>query len=173
MKRTASIKIMILLAVMLISLNGCKGAQEGKTPRNTLATAEETVKAYCDLDGRGVRLTSESWSKVLPYISWTEEAGWDRTIVIADYRIAKTRKQSESEVTVPVEYQVMGVLSGDYTPSRRTETISFKVKKTRDGWKITDPDFMPPHVLLKPMIKHLEGTKNLELAGKLQAEPKE
>jgi len=174
MKRMASIRILVLLTAVLAALSGCKGAQqEGKVPRNTLATAEETVKAYCDLDGKGTRLTSESWSKVLPYISWTEEAGWDRTIVIADYRIANTRKESESTVTVSVEYQVLGVLSGDYTPSRRTETVPFKVKKTKVGWKITDPDFMPPHVLLKPMVKHLEGTKSLELAGKLQAAPKE
>ena len=173
MKGIAYITMTVLLAVMLVALSGCRVAQEGKVPRNTLATAEETVKAYCDLDGKGARLTSETWSKVLPYIAWTEEAGWDRTIVIADYRIAKTQKQSESAATVSVEYQVMGVLSGDYTPSRRTETIKFQVKKTRDGWKITDPDFMPPHVLLKPMVTHLEGTKNLELAGKLQAAPKE
>jgi hypothetical protein len=173
MKGIVHIRIIFVLAVMLTSLNGCKGAQEGKVPRNTLATAEETVKAYCDLDGMGTRLTSESWPKVLPYISWTEEAGWDRTIVIMDCRIVKTQKESESAATVSVEYQVIGVLSGDYTPSRRTETIKFRVKKTKDGWKITDPDFMPPHVLLKPMVKHLEGTKNPELAGKLQAVSKE
>lgn len=173
MKRIAYVRITVLLAVMLVASSGCKGTQEGRVPRNTLVTAEETVKAYCDLDGKGTRLTSETWSKVLPFIAWTEEAGWDRTIVIADYRIAKTQKQSESAATVSVEYQVMGVLSGDYTPLRRTETIRFQVKKTRDGWKITDPDFMPPHVLLNPMIKHLEGTKNLELAGKLKEAPKE
>jgi hypothetical protein len=173
MKRIAYIRITVLLAVMLVDFSGCKGAREGKVPQNSLATAEETVKAYCDLDGKGIRLTSETWSKVMPYITWTEEAGWDRTIVIADYRIAKSQKQSDSATTVSVEYQILGDLSGDYTPLRRTETIKFQVKKTRDGWKITDPDFMPPHVLLKPMVKHLEGTKNLELAGKLQAAPKE
>jgi hypothetical protein len=173
MKRIACIGLTVLLAVMLVAFSGCKRAQDVKAPRNTLATAEETVKAYCDLDGQGTRLTSETWSKVLPYIAWTEEAGWDRTIVIADYRIAKTQKQSESAVTVSVEYHVLGVLSGDYTPSRRTETIKFQVKKTRDGWKITEPDFLLPHVLLKPMVKHLEGTKNLELAGKLQKAPRE
>jgi hypothetical protein len=172
MKRTAyGITVMLIAAIALTM--GCKGGQEGKAPRNSLATAEETVKAYCDLDAKGTRLTSETWSKVLPYIAWTEEAGWDRSIVIAGYKIAKTQKQSETEVMVSVEYQVLGVLSGDYAQTRKAETVKFKVKKTRDGWKITDPDFMPPHVLLEPMVKHLEGTKNLELAGKLQAAPKE
>lgn len=158
--------------VMLMSI-GCMGGPEGKVPRNTLATAEETVKAYCDLDANAARLTSQTWSKVLPYIAWTEEAGWDRTIVIAGYKIAKTQKQSETASTITVEYQVIGVLSGDYAQARKTENVPFKVTKTKDGWKITSPDFMPPHVLLKPLVKHLEGTKNLELAGKLQSSPKE
>lgn len=172
MKRTMyGITIILFAAIALIA--GCKSGQEGKTPRNTLATAEETVKAYCDLDANAARLTSQTWSKVLPYIAWTEEAGWDRAIVIAGYKIVKAQKQSETASTITVEYQVLGVVSGDYAQSKKTENVPFNVKKTKEGWKITSPDFMPPHVLLKPMVKHLEGTKKLELAGKLQAAPKE
>lgn len=172
MKRTTYSLTVILIAAIVLTA-GCKSGQEGKAPRNTLATAEETVKAYCDLDANAARLTSQTWSKVLPYIAWTEEAGWDRAIVISGYRIAKTQKQSETASTITVEYQVLGAVSGDYAQTRKTEDVPFKVTKTKDGWKITSPDFMPPHVLLDPMVKHLEGTKNLELAGKLQAEPKE
>jgi hypothetical protein len=163
---------LILFAAFTLTA-GCKGGQEGKAPRNSLATAEETVNAYCDLDAGGTRLTSETWSKVLPFIAWTEEAGWDRTIVIEGFKIAKTQKQSETASTITVEYQVLGIVSGDYAQTRKTETVPFTVKKTKDGWKITSPDFMPPHVLLKPMVKHLEGTKNLELARKVQDAPKE
>jgi len=172
MKRSAFF-IAVLLTTATASLTGCTSGQEGKIPRNTLATAEETVKAYCDLDAQGMRLTSETWSKVLPYIAWTEEAGWDRTIVISGYTIANTNKQSETTSAITVAYQVLGIVSGDYVQERRTEQVQFKVKKTKDGWKITSPDFMPPHVLLKPMVKHLEGTKNLEMAGKVQNGPKE
>jgi hypothetical protein len=172
MKRTMYGMTVILFAAIALTA-GCKSGKEGKAPRNSLATAEETVKAYCDLDANGTRLTSETWSKVLPYIAWTEEAGWDRTIVISGYTIANTQKQSETASTITVVYQVLGVVSGDYAQAKKTENVPFKVTKTKDGWKITSPDFMPPHVLLKPMVKHLEGTKNLEMAGKLQAEPKE
>jgi hypothetical protein len=173
MKKISCIGITVLLTAALVSFSGCKGSQEGRVPRNNLATAEETVQAYCDLDANGTRLTSQTWSKVLPYIAWTEEAGFDRSIVIDGFKIAGTNKQSETASTVSVAYQVLGALSGDYLQARKTETVQFKVKKTKDGWKITDPDFLPPHVLLKAMVKHLEGTKNLELAGKLQAAPKE
>ena len=158
--------------MIMISI-GCTSSKDGKVPRNTLVTPEETVTAYCDLDARGTRLTSETWSKVLPYIAWTEEAGWDRTIVIDGFKIAKSQKQSDTASTITVEYQVLGVLSGDYAQKSKIETVPFTVKKTKDGWKITSPDFMPPHVLLKPMVKHLEGTKNLELAKKVQDAPKE
>ena len=170
MKRTMyGITIILFAAIALTT--GCKSGQEGKAPKNTVATAEETVNAYCDLDARGARLTSETWSKVLPFIAWTEEAGWDRTIVISGYKIAKMQKESESASTITVEYEVLGIVSGDYAQTKKTENITFKVKKTKNGWKITSPDFMPPHVLLKTMVKHLEGTKNLELAGKLQTAP--
>lgn len=170
MKRLSFFAVMLLTGMMFI---GCTGGQEGKSAKNTLATPEETVQAYCDLDAKGTRLTSQTWSKVLPYIAWTEEAGFDRSIVIDSFKIAGSKKQSETASTVSVAYQVLGAVSGDYVQARKTETVQFKVSKTKDGWKITSPDFMPPHVLLKAMVKHLEGTKNLELAGKLQAAPKE
>jgi len=168
MKRKISLSIILLAAMIFI---GCTSSQNGKAPRNTLATPEETVTAYCDLDAKGTRLTSETWSKVLPYIAWTEEAGWDRTIVIEGFKIARSQKQSDTASTITVEYQVLGTVSGDYAQTRKTETVPFTVKKTKDGWKIASPDFMPPHVLLIPMVKHLEGTKNLELARKVQDAP--
>jgi len=170
MKRTMYDITVILFAAIALTA-GCKSGQEGRLPQNTLATAEETVKAYCDLDANAARLSSLTWSKVLPYIAWTEEAGGDKAIVISGYKIAKTQKQSETASTITVEYEVLGVVSGDYAQGKKTENIPFKVKKTKDGWKITSPDFMPPHVLLKSMVKHLEGTKNMELAGKLQTAP--
>jgi hypothetical protein len=169
MKRKYTLDVILLTVLILI---GCTSGQNGKITRNTLATPEETVTAYCNLDAGGIRLTSETWSKVLPFIAWTEEAGWDRTIVIEGFRIANVQKQSETASTISVEYQVLGVVSGDYAQTRKIETVPFMVKKTKDGWKITSPDFMPPHVLLKPMVKHLEGTKNLELARKMQDSPK-
>jgi hypothetical protein len=172
MKRATYACAVILIVALTLGW-GCKNVQEEKVSRNTLSTAEDTVMAYCDLDARGNRLTSETWSRVLPFIAWTEEAGWDRTIVISGYKIAKIQTQSDTASTIMVEYQVLGIVSGDYAQIRKTENIPFTVKKTKDGWKITSPDFMPPHVLLKSMVKHLEGTKNLELAGKLQAGPKD
>ena len=158
-----------VLAVMLLAiLSGCPRGQEEKGARNKSASAVETVKAYCDLDAQAARLTSETWGRVRPYIAWEEEAGWDRTVVISGYAVKEVKKRSDTAETVIVEYHVLGILSGDYLSSRRTETVKFTLRKTDLGWKITAPDFMPPHVLLQPLLKHLEETKNLELADKLK-----
>ena len=165
MKNRTGYSIMLVMTAALV-IAGC--SRDSGTQKNTLATPEETVQAYCDLDAKGTRLTSQTWSKVLPYIAWTEEAGFDRSIVIEGFKISGTKKQSETAATVSVAYAVLGSVSGDYNPSRKTETVQFKVKKTKDGWKITDPDFMPPHVLAKAMATHLEGTKKSEMAEKVK-----
>lgn len=162
------------IALVLLAgtvLFGCPGKDDGM-PRNTLATPEETVKAYCDLDAKGARLTSTTWAQVLPYISWTEEAGFDRAVVISGFTVQKARKNGEKAATVAVDYQVLGTLAGEYVASRRTETVRFTVGMTDRGWKISSPDFMPPHVSDAAMVKHLEGTKRLEQAGKIRSEAK-
>lgn len=154
--------------LVLVLIGGCTSGQKDRVPKNTLATAEETVKIFCDLDGDGVRLKSETWSRILPYIAWTEEAGWDRTVVIEGYRIVKTDTRSDKLAAVTIEYQVAGNLSQDYMAAKQKETVVFTVRKTGDGWKIKDPDFMPPHVLTKSVIRHLRETQRLELIDKLR-----
>jgi hypothetical protein len=164
--RRAYLGIMVLAAAT--ALAGC--SREPGTPRNTLATAEETVRAYCDLDAQGARLTSTTWPQVLPYIAWTEEAGFDRAIVISGFTIGTVQKKGDKDAMVTVEYRVLGAVSGDYVAGRRNETVRFRAARTDRGWKITEPDFMPPHVGVKAMVKHLEGTKRLEAAAKVGLE---
>ena len=158
----------IVAAVAVLAAAGC--SRDAGAPRNPLATPEETVKAYCELDADGARLTSQTWSKVLPYIAWSEEAGFDRAVVISGFSVGKAQKKNDSESAVSVEYQVLGTVSGDYTAGRKAENVRFRVSKTSRGWKITEPDFMPPHVLAKAMAKHLEGTKKVEAAEKVRNE---
>jgi hypothetical protein len=186
-KRTAYAIFSSFIAVSLAISPGCKGGQqsemkdgkkevkkEGKKAakprmaRNPLATPEETVKAYLDLDGQGKRLTSKNWSKVLPYIFWQEEAGWDKVTVITGYTIKKADVKKDVSAMVTVDFDVLGSLSSDYQASRRLETVVFTVKKTDAGWKITDPDTFRPHVLVNPLITHLEETREHELAQRVQ-----
>lgn len=158
----------VMVVAALVILSGC--SKDSGVPKNTLATPEDTVKAYCELDANGARLTSTTWVKVLPYIAWSEEAGFDRAVVISGFNIGKVQKKNDREAMVTVEYQVLGTVSGDYTSARKTESISFKVSMTNRGWKITEPDFMPPHVLARAMTKHLEETKKNEMAEKVKGD---
>ncbi|MDH4162406.1 MAG: hypothetical protein OEW15_06915 [Nitrospirota bacterium] len=167
MKKTALVAYLFATGLVMF-LIGCTTGQKDRVPKNTLATAQETVRAFCDLDADGVRLKSETWSRILPYIAWTEEAGWDRTAVIEGYRIVKSDNTSEKLELVTVEYQIAGNLSQDYMPAKQMETVIFTVQKTGDGWKIKDPDFMPPHVLMQPVIRHLRETRRLELVDKIK-----
>lgn len=175
MKRIIIIMLAMVMAATVSVTPGCKGGVKNgkkeskpKMARNTLATAEATVRAYLDLDGQGNRLTSKTWPKVLPYISWKEEAGWDKVTVISGYEVKKTDKKSDGLSNVTVNFDVQGTVASDYQSSRHIETVMFVVKKTDAGWKITDPDTFRPHVLINPMITHLEETKDYELAQRVQ-----
>lgn len=167
MKKRAVYSCMTVMAAFVF-LSGC--STDSGMPKNTLETPEDTVKAYCELDANGARLTSTTWMKVLPYIGWTEEAGFDRAVVISGFTVGKAQKQGGKEAAVTVEYQVLGTVAGDYTAARKVENIRFKVSMTGRGWKIMEPDFMPPHVLARVMVKHLEGTKQSEIAGKVKGD---
>ncbi len=114
-------------------------------------------------------MSSETWSRILPYIAWTEEAGWDRIAVIDGYRVAKVENRSDKLASITIVYDLAGNLSQDYMPANRKESVVFSVQKTGEGWKIKSPDFMPPHVLMKPVIRHLKETKRLELADKIES----
>jgi hypothetical protein len=164
MKKSILLVVMIAISV----LAGC--SKDPGVPKNTLATPEDTVKTYCELDANGVRLTSTTWMKVLPYIAWSEEAGFDRAVVISGFTVGKAQKKNDKEAAVTVEYQVLGTVAGDYTAARRTESVRFKVSMTDRGWKIVEPDFMPPHVRAAAMAKHLEGTKKSEVAEKVKGD---
>jgi len=159
----------VILIIVVLAAGACTSGRRERIPRNTLVTAEETVKAFCDLDGEGVRLTSATWSRILPYIAWTEEAGWDRIAVIEGYRLVNTENRSERLARITVEYEVAGNLSQDYMAVKKKEIVIFTVQKTGEGWKIKDPDFMLPHVLIQPLVRHLRETKRLEVAEKIHS----
>lgn len=168
-------KSMYVILTVLIAITGpgagCKNAgRDGlqKAYPNTLQTAEETVRALCDLDANGRRLSSLTWKEVRPYISWTDEPGWDTVIVISGYRVASVNEKSNSLSTVTVEYQVIGSSSSEFIPAKTVESVEFIVRKTARGWKIKSPNYLLPHVLVRPLIAHVEGIDNKALAAKLR-----
>jgi hypothetical protein len=148
--------------------------ETGGTPqqlpvKNTLISAEDTVRAFLELDGTGSRLTSQSQSRIFPYVAWKDERQADTVIVISGFDLIRTERQNDAAILVTVRYSVLGKLSRDYQKQQESETVTFTVRKTDAGWKITSPDTLPPHVYINPVISHLERSKNLDLAEKIQS----
>ena len=161
------------LSIMAALMSGCKsGSERSSKTANSLRTPEDVVKAFCDLDGAGKRLSSLTWPEVLPYIAWKDEAGWDTVIVISGYKLTGVQStKSGSHVTV--EYSVVGESSRDFAILKSVEKVRFNLRKTGKGWKIESPDSLMPHVLAKPLIAHFEADNNHALADKLRAISKE
>jgi hypothetical protein len=123
---------------------------------NSLQTPDDVVKAFCDLDAAGKRLSSLTWSEMLPYINWREEAMESVAVVISDFKVLSIKK-ADNVADIVVEYDVIGKYWSDkYEPTNMIEKVSFTVIKTEDGWKIKSPDTMVPHVFPNYMISHLE-----------------
>jgi hypothetical protein len=88
-------------------------------------------------------------------VSWTDEPGWDKVIIISSYNLGDiNRLQDTAEVTV--EYHVKGKYSAELSLIEKVERIKFKVIKTEAGWKIKSP-IVFPHIYPKTLITNLEN----------------
>ena len=146
--------IMIVCACIAL-LSGCKSKPH--TPTNSLKTPEEVVKVFCDLDANGTRLSSLTWSNVLPYVTWQEEATESAVIVITSYYLTGTSK-TDSKAEILVEYKVVGQYwDRKFTPSSTTEKIPVNINKTDSGWKITNLGTTVPHIYPHVFLAGLES----------------
>lgn len=123
---------------------------------NTLKTPEEIVALFCDMDFTGKRLSSLTWSEILPYITWPDEPGWDTVLVVSKYKLSDM-KQTNNTANITVEYNVVGKYGTELLQMEQIEKVPFKVIKTENGWKIESPDSMLPHVSPMTLIANLEG----------------
>lgn len=158
---------------VLFTTTACDRIQQMSRPKvysNSLKTPEEVVKVFCDMDGSGKRLSSLTWSEMLPYISWPEEAMESVAVVISGYKILKAKKTNES-ADIIVEYNVVGKYWPEkLMPIKTVEKVTFIVIKTEAGWKIKSPDTMVPHVLAQSLISHLERIVKKESDSKTAKE---
>lgn len=121
----------------------------------------DLVKKYADLDVRGVRLDAISQEVLAPYTVWKDEPVWGHVVVITNYEVINDFKQwtvvSLSEVLIPVEYKVLGLLyweMASFIPEPRVERVGFRIKIVGDRWRIAEP-MLPPHVGQKRMINYV------------------
>jgi hypothetical protein len=121
----------------------------------------DMVDKYLELDIKGVRLDAISQETLAPYVTWTSEPVWGRTVIVTKYEVVDDFKQwtviSQAEVIIPVEYKVLGAVyweRASFLPEPKTERVGFRVKIVGDRWRIAEP-MLPPHIGQKRMINYV------------------
>jgi hypothetical protein len=121
----------------------------------------DMVDKYLELDIKGVRLDAISQEALAPYVAWTNEPVWGRTVVVTQYEVIDDFKQwtviSQAEAIIPVEFKVLGSVyweRASFLPEPKTERVGFRVKIVGDRWRIAEP-MLPPHVGQKRMINYV------------------
>ena len=111
-------------------------------------TASQLLQAYCALDFGGARLSSTTFEKVYPLITWEDEPGWDAIKLVDGFTLGAPRA-SGNRIEIPVIYEVVGTADGAQVTrfGTRLETVKFELEPAGGTWKITGP-IIPPHVSL-------------------------
>lgn len=123
------------------------------------ATPEGVVEAFVKADFNGIGAGwSGAWSEIQRYTTWLDSPGWDIGNIVADFKITKIRKKSDT-ADVKVEYKSIGDLSFEDVPifneAKTNEVVLYKLIKKNNWWKIESPQ-LPPHVGVKKVIEHLK-----------------
>lgn len=147
----------LAIALFLLVLPADGPAQTGSIAHDPT----DMVDKYLGLDVKGVRLDAFSQEALAPYVTWTNEPLWGRTVVITQYEVINEFKQwtviSQSEVIIPVEFKVLGSIyweRASFLPEPQVERVGFRVKIMGDRWRIAEP-ILPPHVGQKRMINYV------------------
>jgi hypothetical protein len=131
-----------LLALTVMALAGI-------TPGATAADLgpQGVVRAFCQIDGFGQRVSVAGWTEVAPLVGWTLEPAWDHVVLISGYSVDPPRSTQGGSMVVNVTYGVVGQLSaGGLDTSTNTESVVYEVQPSGDsGWRIAGPP-PPPHI---------------------------
>ncbi len=105
-----------------------------------------TIRAFCQADGRGMRVHPREWAAIAPLVWWVLEPAWDHLSLIRGFELG-TPVFREGAVEVAVQYTVTAdIRSGGISRNERVETRTFRMERDLDGmWRIRAPA-PPPYV---------------------------
>jgi hypothetical protein len=105
-----------------------------------------TMRAFCQADGRGARVDPQSWAAVADLVTWPLEPAWDHVYLIRGFEL-RTPERRDGEIEVVVQYTVTAeVRSGVVTEQERVEERTYRLVRGEDGvWRIRAPA-PPPHL---------------------------
>ncbi len=106
-----------------------------------------TVRAFCQADGRGDRLRPGTWSSVAMLVAWHLEPAWDRVCLVRGYELTTPRLEQHG-VDVEVTYTVAAELRpGGVKREEKLEkrTYHLTYDDSADTWRIAGPA-PPPYI---------------------------
>jgi hypothetical protein len=108
----------------------------------------KTMRAFCQADGRGVRIDPYSWSAVADLVAWGLEPAWDHLYLIRGFELG-TPEWRDGSLAVDVQYTITGeVHSSVITHDVRVETRTYRLERGEGGvWRIRAP--APPPYLFE------------------------
>jgi len=129
------------MLIVLLVLTGALPQASKEYP----TTPVGVVRQYCDFDLNTGRISSGNLAKLPPLVTWEEEPGWDKVIIVSDFKILSA-KQSQDRATVTVKWEILGHSEAEnITKDQKSEVIDYQLRLVKGLWKIDAP-VMPPHV---------------------------
>jgi hypothetical protein len=115
-------------------------------PAANAADPLNAVRAFCQADGRGVRLDPRLWPAIAPLVSWGLEPAWDHLVLIRGFQLG-TPIAIDGGVDVEVQYTVTAeVRSSGVAHGEKVETRILHLERDGDGaWRVRPPA-PPPHL---------------------------
>jgi hypothetical protein len=105
-----------------------------------------TMRAFCQADGRGARVDPRTWPRIADLVSWSIEPAWDHLYLIRGFELG-TPQLRDGGVEVEVQYTITAdVQSSVVQETERVETRTYRLVRGDDGlWRIRAP--APPPYL--------------------------
>lgn len=146
-------------SLLMLAVATCISA---RPQRADAADPLKTVRAFCEMDGKGIRLGAGRWHEIRPLVAWQLEPAWDRVRLIRGYEIGSTRMVGE-QVEVVVTYTVVhDIRAKQINDDEHLETQIFHLaadESSRD-WLLQGPP--PPPYLFDNMFDRMEIQRSLE-----------
>jgi hypothetical protein len=107
-----------------------------------------TMRAFCQADGRGVRVDPMNWGAVADLVGWPLEPAWDHVYLIRGFELG-TPEWRGGNLEVTVQYTVTAeVRSSVVTREVRVDSRIYRLDRGENGvWRIRAP--APPPYLFE------------------------
>jgi len=163
-------KLFYLMVGLTITISVMRDSFGGGLETSFQLSPKNVVERFCELDAKGLRLSSDTRREIDKLLAWGEEEGYDEMVVIKAFKVNKEEIR-KSSATVSVEYHLLGLTdSFEFTGvSDKIRVVNFRLERKDGLWKIKDP-IIAPHVNWRNAINHLRLLQRDEPSRKKQLE---